>query len=113
MAVDSYTFGRIVVNGKTYTHDVIIAPDGTVLKWWRKKGHELSLDDLKDILDREVEVLVIGTGSSGVMKVPGEVVKGLEAKGIEVTVEKTKAACDVFNRLSGKAGVWAAFHLTC
>jgi len=47
------------------------------------------------------------------MKVPGEVVKALEAKGIEVTVEKTKAACDVFNRLSGKAGVWAAFHLTC
>ncbi len=114
MEVESYSFGRIVVAGKTYTRDVIIFPDRVLPNWWRKEGHRLCLDDLKEVLDYGPEVLVIGTGYSGLMKVPDDVRKALEARGIEVIVKKTGEAWKTFNELlkRGKKVV-AAFHLTC
>ena len=47
MKIDSYSFGRIVINGKTYTSDVIIFPDKVDASWWRKEGHLLQLADGK------------------------------------------------------------------
>lgn len=62
--IDSYEFGRIAVDGKNYTSDVIIFPDKVLDGWWRKNGHSLHLQDLKKVLEAEPkpEVLVVGTG---------------------------------------------------
>lgn len=35
--INSYDFGRIVVDGKAYTSDVIIFPDRVNSYWWRKE----------------------------------------------------------------------------
>ncbi len=70
MKIDDYDFGRIVIDGKTYTSDVIVYPERLDTSWWRKEGHLLQPEDITEVLDAEPEVLIIGTGYSGCMRVP-------------------------------------------
>lgn len=70
MKIDDYDFGRIVIDGKTYTSDVIVYPERLDTSWWRKEGHLLQPEDITGVLDAEPEVLIIGTGYSGCMRVP-------------------------------------------
>lgn len=81
--------------------------------WWRTQGHRLSLDDITDILKQPPEILIIGTGSAGVMQVPESVKKQITELGIQLLVEKTGDACILYNELSGTKQVVAALHLTC
>ena len=114
--IDSYEFGTMVINGKRYVSDVIVFPDRVLDGWWRKGGHRLHIDDLKEVLNAEPqpEVLVIGTGYSGLMKVSNDVEEALRSRGIQITVQPTEQACQTLNKLlkSGRRAV-AAFHLTC
>jgi len=114
--IDSYEFGMVVIDGKRHASDVIVFPDRVLDGWWRRGGHRLHIDDLKEVLNAEIqpEVLVIGTGYSGLMKVSNEVEEALRSRGIQVTVQPTEQACQTLNRLlkSGRRVV-AAFHLTC
>ena len=112
MHIDSYRFGKIVINGTPYTKDVLILTDKVLSPWWRKEGHSLCLEDLTEVISAHPEVLVIGTGAMGVMQVPEETLRHLREKGVEVIIKRTGAAVDEFNRLSGKKAI-AAFHLTC
>jgi len=114
MTIEDYAFGRIRIDGREYTDDVIIYPDHVHSPWWRAKGHELATADLDDILAAPPKVLVIGTGYYGRMKVPEETLAALQGRGIEVHVLPTCEAVAAFNRLAGEsAAVAAALHLTC
>ena len=113
MKIDSYSFGRIVINGKTYSSDVIIYPGRVDASWRRKEGHLLRLADLAEALHAKPEVLVIGTGYAGVMRVPGETVDRIAAQGIEVKVERTSKAVETYNDLHDAKTVIAALHITC
>ena len=111
--IDSYSFGRIVIDGKTYTSDVIIYPDKVNDSWWRKSGHLLQIEDLTDVIQCNPEVLIVGTGANGLMKVPNDIKQFLESKGIELIFEETRKACETYNELKGRRKIVAAFHLTC
>jgi hypothetical protein len=113
MKIEHYSWGQIGINGQTYTSDVIIYPDRVVSFWWRKEGHNLNIEDLKDVIDAKPEAVVIGTGALGVMKVPEETKSYLQSKGIEVYAERTGKAVEMFNRLGEDKTVIAALHLTC
>jgi hypothetical protein len=111
--IDSYEFGEIIIDGAPYTSDVIVYPDRVDGKWWRKEGHTLSAEDLKDIINYKPDVLIVGTGYSGFLKVASRAKQTLEASGIELVVAQTKKACQKFNELSKTKRVVAALHLTC
>ncbi len=113
MMIDSYEFGKIVINGKEYTHDVIIYPNRIDDKWWRKVGHELCIDDIKDVINEKPEVLLIGTGYNGYMKILPETKEFLESNGIKLIIEKTSKACEIYNQLFKSKRLIAALHLTC
>ncbi|NTW59702.1 MAG: hypothetical protein HGB21_03775 [Nitrospirae bacterium] len=113
MKIDSYSFGRIVIDGKTFTSDVIIYPGRVDASWWRKEGHLLQLADLSEPLQAKPHVLVIGTGYAGVMRVPRETIDRIAGLGIEVTVERTSKAVGLYNELEGRRTVIAALHITC
>ncbi len=49
--IDHYEFGRILVDGREETRDLIIPPDRVVRNWWRQQGHALVVDDLREVLD--------------------------------------------------------------
>ncbi len=114
--IESYDFGMIRIDGREYTSDVIVFRGKVLDGWWRKEGHQLRVEDLNDIfkVEPQLEVLVIGTGYSDLMKVSHEVENMLRSKGIKLIVEPTKKASQIFNILSqaGRRAV-AAFHLTC
>ncbi len=112
--IDSYDFGQIIINGRRYTSDVIVLPDRVRESWWRREGHRLHVEDIEGALQEEKpEVLVVGTGYSGLMKVLPETENYLKSKGIELIVQSTREACKTFNRLVKSKRAIAALHLTC
>jgi hypothetical protein len=113
MHIDDYSFGRIVIDKKSYTSDVIIYPDRVDSSWWRKEGHYLQKADLTDIIDAKPDILVLGTGNSGVMHVPEGTIQFLESKGITVFIGKTQEAVKIFEKQPKGKKVIGAFHLTC
>lgn len=113
MHIDDYSFGRIVIDGKTYTSDVIVYPERVDPSWWRQEGHYLRKEDLADVVAANPDVLIIGTGNSGVMTVPETTVTFLESRGIRVFAERTGRAVETFNKQQGAGKVVGAFHLTC
>jgi len=111
--IELYSFGRIVIDGKEYTSDVIIYPDHVDSFWWRKEGHRLQVVDIDKAIAEKPEILIIGTGASGLMEVSKEVESYTTSKGIRLVVDTTKKACDAYNRFSKTAKTIAALHLTC
>lgn len=112
--IDSYEFGRIVVDGTEYTTDLIIFPDHVKDNWWRKEGHSLSREDIGSILSFKPEVLIVGIGASGVMKVPAETRAFVAQEGIQLIEQKTQQACKTYNDLlASSKKVVVALHLTC
>lgn len=111
--IESYTFGAIVIDGKSYSSDIIIYPDHIDSHWWRKEGHRLAPEDIQEIVKQKPEILVVGTGEPGLMKVPSPTANYIRAKGIRLIVEKTRKAWRTYNDLSKSSRVIGAFHLTC
>lgn len=111
--IKKYFFGRIEIDDNVYTSDVIITPEGVISGWWRKEGHRLCKEDIKDVLDRSPEVIIIGTGAYGIMKVPKDLIDELKKQGIEVEVLRTGNAVKLYNQLKDKKRVFACLHLTC
>jgi len=103
----------MVINGQEYTSDLIIFPGRIKSSWWRITGHKLCLQDLESVIKEEPEVLVIGTGFTGLMKVEEEVKKYAQDRSIILVIEKTKKATLRFNELVLTKKTIGAFHLTC
>jgi hypothetical protein len=114
--IESYNFGLIVIKRRRHTSDVIVFPERVIEGWWRKEGHRIYVEDLKEILDHEPrpEVLVVGTGYYGIVKISPEVETVLKSEGIELVAQPTKEACQTFNKLlNSNRRIAGAFHLTC
>jgi hypothetical protein len=111
--IESYRFGEVVVAGSRFTTDITINSSGSASDWWRREGHVVNLEDLKDVLSEDLEVLVIGTGSSGALVVPNTVREYLRDRSIELIDQRTGSACEIYNRLLGHKKVALAIHLTC
>jgi hypothetical protein len=114
MHIDSYEFGRIVVDGKEYTNDLLLLAEGVRPDWWRERGHSLYEADLKEVLHAAPDLLVIGTGAFGRMDVPPETWEALQAAGIHTVIKRTDEAVEAYNQAAEEGqNVAAAFHVTC
>jgi hypothetical protein len=114
MHIDSYQFGKIVIDGVSFTNDVIIIGDTVQSNWWRKQGHSLAVEDLQTVISAKPSVLVVGCGASGLMKVPESTRQVLQEHHIQIEAFNTEKAVQRFNQLSRRgANVVAALHLTC
>ena len=113
--IESMAFGVMTIDGRTYTSDLFIFPDGSVKDgWWRQRGHVLCVDDLLPLVDSAPELIVAGTGTSGRMRPEASVSPFLKEKGVQFIAEPNTRAVEQYN-LKVKAGysVGACFHLTC
>lgn len=112
--INSYTFGRVVIDGRKYINDVIVLRDRVVDNWWRKEGHSLDIEDLREVFTENPEMLIVGTGRWGLVKIPVETKEYIASTGIELVVQRTKEACETYNRLRKLSrDVIAALHLSC
>ena len=50
--IENYGFGEMLINGKKYNSDLIIFRDYIYDNWWRKEGHNLCFDDIKEIINK-------------------------------------------------------------
>jgi hypothetical protein len=113
LQIQSYAFGRISVDGQSYTSDLVLLPGGVRPNWRRREGHSLHPDDLEQVVEVKPTVLVIGTGNVGLMQVPERTLEHLTAQGIRVEVHRTADACQRYNELAKQEQAAAALHLTC
>ena len=111
--IDSFSFGNIVIDGETYQKDLIILQSRVLPNWWRKHGHALCLADLDPILKHPPQVLVVGSGVYGRVKLEGLVMEEMNDLGIRLIVQKTEDACQTYNSISNYKNAAAALHLTC
>ena len=114
MKITNYDFGRICIDGRAYSSDVLVTPDRIEDSWWRKEGHRLQIPDLDPVIDAQPDLLVVGTGYYGRMVVPEETKSFLRSKGIHLFEAPTGEAVKELNKLlQGDSKVAAALHLTC
>ncbi len=119
--IEEYRFGLIKIDGKTYNHDVEVRWTGEVLKWWRKESHLIDVDDIKRAIDQTPDVIIMGTGESGIAEVTEMAKSEIKSKGIELIIDLTGKAIKTFNILcqesEDKEGrqrkAIGLFHLTC
>jgi hypothetical protein len=114
MKIDRCSFGSLVINGKTYRDDLIILPDGKILKpWWRKRGHQLIMDDLQELIDSSPEIIVAGTGINGRVIPAINLEADLAKLSIEFIAMPNEEAIKVFNQFAVEKIIGGGFHLTC
>jgi hypothetical protein len=116
--IDKTSFGSVTIEGKVFTHDVIIRLDGMIKK--RKKklsksvygtSHIISLDEAKHVFEKGAKGLIIGSGQNGLVKLSDEASKYFKKKKCAVELLPTKEAVILWNE-SEKKHI-GLFHVTC
>jgi len=112
IAITHYSFGKIVVDGKTYENDIVIFPDRTVQNWQASINHSIRLIDTKALMTGPVNKLIIGIGFNNGCSVTDDIVEYAVSKNIELHILDTREAVKLFNG-SSKDGLAACFHVNC
>ncbi|XP_077421296.1 mth938 domain-containing protein [Vanacampus margaritifer] len=115
----SLSWGRMTVKGAPSPYkDCKVWPGGSRPWDWRETGTEhrpgVQVADVQEVLDKGVDLLVIGRGMDMALQVPASTVERVTAAGVQVRVLQTEAAVAEYNRLAGGgANVGGVFHSTC
>ncbi len=114
MRISSYQFGKIVIDGVTYTSDCLILGETVQANWWRKQGHLLYPEDLQPVIEAKPSLLIVGCGASGLMKISKDLPQFLQEHDITLEAFDTNKAVERYNELSrADENIAAALHLTC
>ena len=119
--IEEYRFGSIVIDGQTYNYDVEVRWTGEILLWQRKKGHIIDVEDVKRVIEQNPELIIIGTGESGIAEVTETAKETIKSKGIELIIDLTEQATKTFNIINEESEeeegrqkkIIGLFHLTC
>lgn len=112
--IDSTEFGSITVEGRTYYSDVLVDWNGRVEEVKLRTRHLFDEPEFSKIKDRRPEILIVGTGQSGLVEVSERVRKMCDKFGIELKEAPSKEAIELFNEaLRKEKKVIAFIHVTC
>lgn len=112
--IESFSFGKMVIHGTTYRTDLIVCHNDVKSDWWRKKGHEMCVEDIQTFIEAyRPKTIIVGTGKFGLMKILPETEAYLRSISVDLFAEKTDSAVAAYNRRSPSEMVLGAFHLTC
>lgn len=119
MHIDSTKFGNVTIDGKKYNQvliagDRIMERDYNSLKELFNTSHKIGKWEVERLLEESPEIIVIGTGQDGAMKINKEIINDFENKKIEVISDITPKAIEIYNKKTeqGKR-VNALIHTTC
>ncbi len=112
--IDSYEFGRFVINSRPYNSDIKLMKGGVIKYWSYVEHHKVTLKDVDEIFREDPDCVVIGTGKFGAVSVEEDVEKAASEAGIKLMAKPTEEACKKYNELVklGK-NVSAIMHATC
>ena len=109
--IDSFEFERVVIQGEEYNSDILISPDGYISKWDREEEHTIKLVDIEGVLTHRPDLIVIGTGTIGNLKLTEDVEPFLGEKNIEVIAYKSEKAIDMYRQLRSQHRVLLLLHI--
>ena len=109
--IQAFEFEKIVIDGKEFTTDVMIYPNGEIKKWKRKAEHDLQASDIKRIIKQDPKLVILGLGTVGNLNVRPKVYEELKEAGIEVLAYKTDKAVETYKELREDEGTAALLHL--
>ncbi|MDC7227274.1 MAG: MTH938/NDUFAF3 family protein [Spirochaetales bacterium] len=109
--IDSISMGKMAFMGKVSRSDTIVYPDHMNTKWWIAARTTIEPADLEDVFKAEPEVVVVGLGFVMPISISDAAISALEEKGIEVLVEKSEKAAELYNEISTKKKTIGLFHL--
>lgn len=111
--IEEHKFGSFVINGRQYLGDIKII-DVRVKHWEDREHHELKIKDIKEILEINPELIIIGTGNSGFLEVPSELKDLIRSRRINLIIDKNQDAVIQYNKaLIQNKKIGAVFHATC
>jgi hypothetical protein len=116
--VDSFNFGTIVVEGKKYSHDILLFPDGVVNErrsgFWKFGSHAIQRNEIERLITANPEVVIVGTGTSGRARLTSDAKSYAKEAKVELVVLPSAEAIESLNRLvEGGKRVAALIHITC
>ncbi len=119
--IEEYHFGSITIDGKIYNYDLEVRWTGQVLSWWRRESHTINIEDVKRAVEQNPEIIIIGTGESGLAEVTESAQNFIKERGIELIIDRTEEAGKTFNIIKEESEeeegeqkkVIGLFHLTC
>ena len=116
--IDETHFGSITIEGGVFEHDVVIGLNSQVKK--RKKklskqqygtSHIISETEARSIFEKGCDLLIVGTGQEGNVRLSPEAEAYFEKKGCKVLLRPTQEAIGSFN--AAKEPKIALIHVTC
>jgi len=112
--INSTRFGSITINGKVYDEkdNYIVFWDDEIIPLHTTERHVFGRPELDIILKKNPEMIVVGTGDSGLLKVSEEVRSLCQGKEIELVEMISREAIIRFNENLDKKVV-AFIHVTC
>ncbi len=114
MMIEACSFGSMVIDGRNFSSDLVIYPDGRVVdNWRRERGHRLSINDIALLIESEPEVIVVGTGINGLMKPKAGLAELLSQKNIVFLSAPNQKAMNLYNEQINRKRAGACFHLFC
>ena len=96
--INSCSSGEVKINGKTYHHSLLVAPNNLIENWPVTSVTELQEKDLQTILELKPAVVILGVGEQ--LTFPhGKTLAFFTEKQIGIEVMNTAAACRTYNVL--------------
>jgi hypothetical protein len=116
--IDSFNFGFIVVDGKQYTHDIVILPDGTVKERDPGKGrlgsHSIARSEIENLTRVQPDVILIGTGVQGMARLAHDASYFLTQPELNLTLLPSPQIVKKYNQYTESGEKIAALiHVTC
>jgi hypothetical protein len=104
--IEAFSWGRFLINGEIHAESVegvgkdICIVDGQVTAWKARKGHRLKPKMVACVLDHDVDILIIGNGVNGAIKVLKKTQETIIDHGIQkLIIKTTPEACQMYNQM--------------
>ena len=96
---DSFSFGHISYNGKGHNYDVVVDTRGDCCeRGSRPENHLLEAAELQNYIEPETKKLIVGRGSSGMLKIADDAIELLKSKNIELATALSAEAIQLYNQ---------------
>jgi len=117
--INSTKFGEIIIDGKKYQQVLIIGDsveerDSQRLEKLFNTTHKIAEWEIDSLFQENPEIILIGTGQDGMLKVDKDLLEKAKKAGIKVITDFTHKIVEIYNeKIKAGKQVNALIHTTC
>ena len=100
--ITHFSYSDIVVDGKTYTIDIVISADGTVRPLYLDPGNTFTPKHVFDMVEPSTRTIIIGCGTNRDSEPTRQTQAAIRNKGVTLYVLNTYEAVRLFNKTPKK-----------